>query len=109
MINTNSGCPPSSRRSQPRHEGVRTVKAITLTAFATPPALAELTDPTPAANEVLVRVRATSVNPVDNGIAAGMLTQMGVDYEFPVIIGRDYAGVVEAIGSEVSHFAVGDE
>ena len=85
------------------------MEAITLTAFDTPPALAELTDPTPAANEVLVRVRASSINPVDNGIAAGMLTQMGVDYEFPVILGRDYAGVVEAIGSEVSRFAVGDE
>src|SRR5438477_7984250 len=38
---------------------------------------------TPAPNEVLVRVHGSSVNPVDNGIAAGMLRQMGVEYEFP--------------------------
>ena len=84
------------------------MKAVTITAFDTPPALDELPAPTPAPNEVLVRVDASSVNPVDNAIAAGMLTQMGVEYEFPVIIGRDYAGVVEQTGADVSRFAVGD-
>jgi NADPH:quinone reductase-like Zn-dependent oxidoreductase len=34
---------------------------------------------------------------------------MGVEYEFPVILGRDYVGVVEATGSEVSGYAVGDD
>jgi NADPH2:quinone reductase len=34
---------------------------------------------------------------------------MGVEYEFPVILGRDYAGVVEQIGIDVSGYAVGDE
>jgi NADPH2:quinone reductase len=85
------------------------VKAITITAFDSLPALEDLPAPTPDANQVLVRVHTSSVNPVDNGIAAGMLTQMGVEYEFPVIIGRDYAGVVEQIGADVSGFAVGDE
>jgi NADPH:quinone reductase len=85
------------------------VKAVTLTGFDTPPALHDLPAPTPAPNEVLVRVHASSVNPVDNGIAAGMLTQMGVEYEFPVILGRDYAGMVEQVGAEVSDYAVGDE
>jgi NADPH2:quinone reductase len=58
---------------------------------------------------VLVRVHASSVNPADNSIAAGILKQMGVEYEFPVILGRDYAGVVEQIGPEVTRYAVGDE
>ena len=50
------------------------MKAVTITAFDTPPALLEdLPAPTPAPNEVLVRVHGSSVNPVDNGIAAGML------------------------------------
>ena len=48
-----------------------------------------------------MRVRASSANPVDNAIAAGMLTRM-VEHEFPVILGRDYAGVVEQVGAEVS-------
>jgi NADPH:quinone reductase-like Zn-dependent oxidoreductase len=85
------------------------VRAITITAFDTPPALADLPAPTPAPNEVLVRVHTSSVNPVDNGIAAGLLKQMGVEYDFPVVIGRDYAGVVAQAGGEVSSFAVGDE
>src|SRR3954452_8304418 len=86
------------------------MKAVTITAFDTPPALLEdLPAPTPAPNEVLVRVHGSSVNPVDNGIAAGMLRQMGVDYEFPAILGRDYAGVVEQVGAEVTRYAVGDE
>jgi NADPH2:quinone reductase len=86
------------------------MKAVTINDFGTPPALRDdLPEPTAAANEVLVRVKASSVNPVDSGIAAGQLKQMGVEYEFPVILGRDYAGVVEAAGSEVSGYAVGDE
>jgi NADPH:quinone reductase-like Zn-dependent oxidoreductase len=84
------------------------VKAITLASFDTRPALADLPAPTPAPNEVLVRVHTSSVNPVDNGIAAGMLKQMGVEYDFPVVIGRDYAGVVDQVGAEVSSVAVGD-
>jgi NADPH:quinone reductase-like Zn-dependent oxidoreductase len=51
--------------------------------------------------EVLVRVHASSVNPADNSIAAGTLKHMGVEYEFPVILGRDYAGVVEQVGAQV--------
>src|SRR4051812_20369254 len=86
------------------------MKAITLNAFDAAPALRDdLSAPTPAPNEVLVRVRASSVNPADNGIAAGMLKQMGLEYEFPVILGRDYAGVVEQVGPEVTRFAAGDD
>src|SRR3954454_641913 len=85
------------------------MKAIAMTDPDTPPALSDLTDPTLAANEVLVRVHASSVNPADNGIAAGMLKQMGIDYDYPVIIGRDYAGVVEQVGAEVADYAEGDQ
>src|SRR5215212_6218655 len=86
------------------------MKAVTLDAFDAPPALRDdLPAPTPAPNEVLVRVHASSVNPADNGIAAGMLKQMGLAYEFPVILGRDYAGVVEQVGPEVTRYGVGDE
>jgi NADPH2:quinone reductase len=86
------------------------MKAVTLDAFDTPPRLRDdLPAPTPAPNEVLVRVHASSVNPADNGIAAGMLKQMGLEYEFPVILGRDYAGVVEQVGPEVTRYGVGDE
>src|SRR5215210_4399519 len=86
------------------------MRAVTLDAFDTPPVLrADLQDPTPAPTDVLVRVRASSVNPADKGIAAGMLKQMGLEYEFPVTLGRDYAGVVEQVGPEVTRYSVGDE
>jgi NADPH2:quinone reductase len=86
------------------------MKAVTLESFDTPPTLREdLPAPIPAPREVLVRVRASSANPADNSIAAGMLKQMGVEYEFPVILGRDYAGVVEQVGAEVTRYAVADE
>jgi NADPH:quinone reductase-like Zn-dependent oxidoreductase len=54
-------------------------------------------------------VHASSANPVDNSIAAGLLAQMGVEYEYPVTLGRDYAGVVEHAGAAVSGFKAGDE
>ncbi len=86
------------------------MKAVTLDVFDTPPRLRDdLPAPTPAAHEVLVRVHTSSVNPADNSIATGMLKQMGVEYEFPVTLGRDYAGVVEQVGTDVTRYAVGDQ
>jgi NADPH2:quinone reductase len=86
------------------------VKAIVLGGFDMPPALRDdLAAPTPAPNEVLVRVRASSANPADNSIAAGLLKQMGVEYEFPVVLGRDYAGTVEQVGADVTRYAPGDD
>ena len=86
------------------------MKAVALAALETPPAVREdLPKPTPEPDQVLVRVRASSVNPADNSIAGGMLKQMGIEYEFPVILGRDYAGVVEQVGADVTRYNVGDE
>lgn len=57
-------------------------------------------------NEVLVRIRATSINPVDYKIRSGAARQrMPVD--FPAILGRDLAGEVEAAGRNVTGFAKG--
>ena len=87
-----------------------TMRAVTLDRHDTTPGLREdLPAPVPADNEVLVSVHASSVNPVDNSIAAGMLAQMGVEYDYPVVLGRDYAGVVEQAGSGVSGFSPGDQ
>jgi NADPH:quinone reductase-like Zn-dependent oxidoreductase len=61
------------------------MRAITLSEPDAQPALREdLPTPTPNDNEVLVRVQASSVNPVDGSIAAGLLAQMGVDSQYPV-------------------------
>jgi len=84
------------------------MKAITLDAFDTPPGLRELPEPEPGESEVLIRVAGSSVNPVDGAVAGGMLRGMA-EYEFPVILGRDFAGTVEGAGAGVERFRVGDE
>jgi NADPH:quinone reductase len=85
------------------------VKALTINDFGTPPRLRDdLPTPTLGPGDVLVRVQASSVNPVDNSIAAGMLRDM-VEHEFPVTLGRDYSGVVEHVGADVTRYALGDE
>ncbi|MFC7212622.1 zinc-binding dehydrogenase [Saliphagus sp. GCM10025334] len=66
----------------------------------------EVDQPTPGPTEVLVRVRASSVNPVDCKVRqAGSWAGISP----PTIIGYDVSGVVEAIGDEVTDFEAGDE
>jgi NADPH:quinone reductase len=85
------------------------MRAFTLDSFDAPPGLRDdLPTPQPGATDLLVRVQASSVNPVDGAIASGALREM-MEHEFPVLLGRDYAGVVEEVGSGVSRYAVGDE
>ncbi|GHA80628.1 NADP-dependent oxidoreductase [Pontibacter akesuensis] len=58
--------------------------------------------------EVLVRIKAAAVNPVDSAVREGYLKDF-LPYEFPVIPGWDVAGVVEERGFSARRFAVGDE
>jgi NADPH:quinone reductase len=85
------------------------MRAFCLDGFDAPPAVRDdLPAPTPGDNDVLVRVHASSINPVDAAIVAGMLNGM-FEHEFPIVLGRDYAGVVEQVGSGVTRYAPGDE
>jgi NADPH:quinone reductase-like Zn-dependent oxidoreductase len=70
--------------------------------------LEEVATPTPGPNQLLIRMRGSSVNPVDAAIRQGALRAF-VRLELPAVLGVDYAGVVEAVGGEVRGFAVGDE
>src|SRR5712691_9194069 len=82
------------------------MKAVVLHDFESGPAVSELPTPQTGANELLVRVQASSVNPADAAIAAGMLKGMA-EYAFPVTLGRDFAGVVETVGSGVKPLPAG--
>jgi NADPH:quinone reductase len=85
------------------------MRAFTLDSSDTPPGLREdLPAPQVGPDQLLVRVQASSVNPVDAFIAAGYLKGMA-EHEFPVVLGRDYAGVVEQVGPAVTGYAPGDE
>jgi NADPH:quinone reductase-like Zn-dependent oxidoreductase len=68
----------------------------------------ELPEPVVGARDVLVEIRAASVNPIDIRVRKGELKRL-VKYRFPVTMGTDLAGVVTAVGAEVSRFSVGDE
>jgi NADPH2:quinone reductase len=77
--------------------------------FDTPPGLREnLPTPQLGPEQLLVRVQASSINPVDAFLAAGYLKTMA-EHEFPVVLGRDYAGVVEQAGPAATGYAQGDE
>ncbi len=85
------------------------MKAFTLDDFDVAPGLRDdLPSPTPGANEVLVRVHASSATPADGAIVAGMLKGMA-EHRFPVTLGRDYAGIVAEVGADVSRYSQGDE
>ncbi|MDQ4115091.1 MAG: NADP-dependent oxidoreductase [Actinomycetota bacterium] len=84
------------------------MRALTLAEVPGTPAITDVDIPVPAAGELLVRVRASSVNGFDLGTIAGYLQGM-MEHRFPLIPGRDFAGTVEATGEGVEGFAVGDE
>ena len=86
------------------------MRAVVLRGFGGPEVLRlEQADrPEPIPTEVLVRVRAAGINPVDAKTRAGrgMAAALG---EPPLILGWDVAGVVEEVGAGVTRFAAGDE
>jgi len=93
------------------------MKAFVLRSYGSPDQLelADADDPVPADDEVLVRVRATSVNPYDWHVMRGepriarlMPGIMGLRAPKLTILGCDMAGEIEAIGKDVTRFAPGD-
>lgn len=81
-------------------------------AFATPdygvtPAVHDIAVPEPGSGELRVRVHAASINGFDQAVAGGYLKGM-MEHRFPVVLGKDFAGTVDAVGEGVTEFAVGD-
>lgn len=85
------------------------MKAVVLHEYGSPKNLKyeDFPDPLPSKGEVLVRVLAASVNPVDWKMRSGAAKEM-FPVEFPGILGRDLAGIVQAIGEGVEGFVEGD-
>lgn len=65
----------------------------------------DLPDPQPQDKQVLVKVGAVAVNPIDTYLRAGLVK---MELPMPFIIGCDVAGTVEAVGPEVTRFSPGD-
>jgi NADPH:quinone reductase-like Zn-dependent oxidoreductase len=85
------------------------MKGFVLEDFEAGPGLRDdLPEPEPDESELTVRIHASSVNPIDNVIAAGMMRDYA-EYRFPVTLGRDFAGIVERVGAGVDSFEAGQE
>lgn len=84
------------------------MKAIVLKSFGGPDSfeLCDVPNPVPHAGQVLVRVHATSVNPLDYQVRRGDYADL---VPLPAITGHDVSGVVEEVGPGVTTFSPGDE
>ncbi|MBZ9762177.1 NADP-dependent oxidoreductase [Mesorhizobium sp. CA8] len=84
------------------------MRAVIQTSVGGPEVLfaAEQPDPAPKPGEVLVRVKAAGINPVDGAVRGGFVPLLG---EPPFILGWDISGTVAALGSGVTAFKLGDE
>jgi NADPH:quinone reductase-like Zn-dependent oxidoreductase len=86
------------------------MKAVVLYEYGGPEKLKyeDVPDPVAGPGEVLVRVAATSVNPIDFKMRSGVMKGV-YPLDFPAILGRDVSGVVRAVGDGVTGFAPGDK
>lgn len=85
------------------------MKAVRIHSFGGPDVLTleEVPKPRARADEVLIRVEAAGVNPIDYKVRSGEFRAEGV--QPPLILGRDVSGIVEEVGRDVSGVRVGDE
>jgi NADPH:quinone reductase-like Zn-dependent oxidoreductase len=81
------------------------MKAMRLNEWGKVLQMEEIPQPIPASDEVLVQVRAASINPFDDFVRAGYLQGM---ITTPLTLGTDFAGEVVAAGSEITHVKPGD-
>jgi len=84
------------------------MKAFAIDEFGQPGSLHDVPAPEPADGQVRVRAAAAGLNPFDNSVVQGYLKDR-MEHRFPLVPGTDGSGTVDAIGSGVSAWAVGDE
>lgn len=82
------------------------MKAIRLNEWGKALVLEDVSQPVPNENEILIRVRAASINPFDSAVQAGYLQGMA---QIPLTLGTDFAGEVVTVGDKLDHFKPGDE
>jgi NADPH2:quinone reductase len=83
------------------------MRALVLTAHGSPLHISSIPRPEPAEGQVLVRIKASGVNPLDLKIAKGQAAH--ARHPLPAILGIDVAGIVESVGADVAGFKRGDE
>ncbi|MFL0239131.1 NADP-dependent oxidoreductase [Mycobacterium sp. SMC-17] len=85
-------------------------RVVQFAEYGTPEVLrvVDVEPPAPGPTQVRIAVRAAGVNPIDWKILGGYMREL-MPLELPAGVGSDVAGVVDAVGSEVTEWAVGDE
>jgi NADPH:quinone reductase len=81
------------------------MRAVVVDAYGSVPVVAQLPTPQPIAGQVLLRLRAAGMNPMDGALASGDWRPMPA--VFPMVLGADCAGVIEEVGEGATRFAVG--
>ncbi|NES05648.1 MAG: NAD(P)-dependent alcohol dehydrogenase [Okeania sp. SIO2F4] len=86
------------------------MKAVTISRYGSTEVLeySEIEKPQITPNQLLVKIQATSVNPVDWKIRQGQI-QLLSGFNFPIVLGCDLSGVVLEVGEKVENFEPGDE
>jgi NADPH:quinone reductase-like Zn-dependent oxidoreductase len=87
------------------------MKAVMLDEFGGPEVLRlrDVEKPSAAHDELLIKVRNSAINALDWKLRKGMGEMLGLHLAFPFILGCEVAGTVEAVGSDVRQFKVGDD
>src|SRR5579862_6463817 len=83
------------------------MRAVTVTEYGATPALTDIPAPAPGVGQVLIKLGAAGMNPMDRTLASGDWTPMPAT--FPMVLGADGAGTVEKLGEGTSKFSVGDD
>ena len=107
--NAPSAPSPSSRQpgTLPQSGTASSMRALVQEAHGAPMRLTEIARPKPGRNQVLVRIKASGVNPLDLKIQEGRADH--ARHPMPAVLGIDLAGVVEEVGEGVTAFKRGDE
>jgi NADPH:quinone reductase-like Zn-dependent oxidoreductase len=84
------------------------MRAVITENYGSPPTVAEVPTPTAGPGQIRVKIRASSLNGFDTALTRGFFRGM-MDHQFPIVLGKDFAGTVDQIGDDVTGFALGDE
>ncbi|MFD0685127.1 NADP-dependent oxidoreductase [Actinomadura fibrosa] len=84
------------------------MRAIAVSEYGATPALIDVPRPEPGPGEILVKMIAAGMNPMDWKVADGLLKDT-VEAPFPLILGQDGAGVVDAVGEGVTRLRHGEQ
>jgi NADPH:quinone reductase-like Zn-dependent oxidoreductase len=82
------------------------MRAVIVNEYGGTPVVAEIPTPRPGSHQVLIKVRASGINPIDRWVASGARRSEAAT--FPMVLGADGAGIVEMVGEGETRFSLGD-